>query len=127
MPDDIAALKAMVRASQAELRNRDLLIEKLNHQLAGLRRQCFGATSEALDQLGSGSMTRRSRRRRRRVQIRPPGTKRQPKRRPLPGHLPRKETILAPGKQLAGWVGKRRCRWEPLIETVRPIGIAPQA
>ena len=54
LPDDIAALKAMVLASQAELRNRDLLIEKLKHQLAGLRRQRFGATSEALDQLELG-------------------------------------------------------------------------
>ena len=42
LPDDIAALKAMVLASRAELaardaelRNRDLLIEKLRHQLAG--------------------------------------------------------------------------------------------
>ena len=61
LPDDIAALKAMVLASRAELaardaelRNRDLLIGKLKHQLAGLRRQRFGATSEALDQLELG-------------------------------------------------------------------------
>ena len=61
LPDDIAALKAMVLSSRAELaardaelRNRDLLIEKLKHQLAGLRRQRFGATSEALDQLELG-------------------------------------------------------------------------
>ena len=61
LPDDIAALKAMVLASRAELaardaelRNRDLPIEKLKHQLAGLRRQRFGATSEALDQLELG-------------------------------------------------------------------------
>ena len=54
LPDDTAALKAMVLASQAELRNRDLLIEKLKHRLAGLRRQRFGATSEALDQLELG-------------------------------------------------------------------------
>ena len=60
LPDDIAALKAMVLASRAELaardaelRNRDVLIEKFKHQLAGLRRQRFGTTSEALDQLES--------------------------------------------------------------------------
>ncbi len=59
LPDDIAALKAMVLSSRAELaardaelRNRDLLIEKLKHQLAGLRRQRFGASS--------GSRTKRS-------------------------------------------------------------------
>ena len=44
----------MELASRAELRNRDLLIEKLKHQLAGLRRQRFGATSETLDQLELG-------------------------------------------------------------------------
>ena len=54
LPDDVAALKAMVLASRAELRNRDLLIEKLKHQLAGLCRQRFGTTSEALDQLKLG-------------------------------------------------------------------------
>ena len=58
LPDDVAALKAMVLALQAELavrdaglRNRDLLIEKLKHQLAGLRRRRFGASWKALDQL----------------------------------------------------------------------------
>ena len=61
LPDDVAALKATVLTSRAELavrdaelRNRDLLIEKLKHQLAGLRRQRFGATSETLDQLELG-------------------------------------------------------------------------
>jgi hypothetical protein len=38
LSDDIAALKAMVLASRAELHGRDLMIEKLKHQLAGLRR-----------------------------------------------------------------------------------------
>jgi len=51
LPDDIAELKAMVLASRAELHGRDLLIEKLKHQLAGLRRHQFGARSESLDQL----------------------------------------------------------------------------
>jgi len=58
LPDDIAALKAMVLASRAalsapnaELHGRDVLIEKLKHQLAGLRRHQFGARSESLDQL----------------------------------------------------------------------------
>ena len=61
LPDDVAALKAMVLTSRAELaardaelRNRDLPIEKLKHQLAGLRRQRFGVGSETLDQLELG-------------------------------------------------------------------------
>ena len=58
LPDDVDALKAMVRsaqaalaASEADLRHRDLLIEKLRHHLAGLRRQRYGVSAESLDQL----------------------------------------------------------------------------
>ena len=58
VPDDVDALKAMVRSARAELaareadlRHRDLLIEKLRHQLAGLRRQRYGVSAESLDQL----------------------------------------------------------------------------
>ena len=40
----------MVRSAQADVRNRDL-IEKLRHQVAGLRRQRYGVSSELLDQL----------------------------------------------------------------------------
>ena len=40
----------MVRSAQADVRNRDL-IEKLRHQIAGLRRQRYGVSSELLDQL----------------------------------------------------------------------------
>ena len=43
--------RAELSAREAELHNRDLLIEKLKHQLAGLRRHRFGAASEALNQL----------------------------------------------------------------------------
>ena len=103
LPDDIAALKAMVLSSRAEvaardaeLRNRDLLIEKLKHQLAGLRRQRFGATSEALDQLELGLEDEEIARSAEAVAAPAPASKRQPKRRPLPDHLPREETHLAP-------------------------------
>lgn len=36
---------------KTEIKERDYLIEKLEHQLANLRRHEFGAPSEALDQL----------------------------------------------------------------------------
>ena len=104
LPDDIAALKAMVLASRAELaardaelHNRDLLIEKLKHQLAGLRRQRFGATSEALDQLELGIEDEEIARAAEVLPEPPAATKSQPKRRPLPDHLPREETVLTPG------------------------------
>ena len=103
LPDDIAALKEMVLSSRAEvaardaeLRNRDLLIEKLKHQLAGLRRQRFGATSEALDQLELGLEDEEIARSAEAPPEPTPGIRKQPKRRPLPDHLPREETHLAP-------------------------------
>ena len=99
LPDDIAALKAMVLASRAELRNRDLLIEKLKHQLAGLRRQRFGAGSEALDQLELELEDEEIARATDPVPDPPPDTKKQPKRRPLPDHLPREDTVLSPGER----------------------------
>ena len=99
LPDDVAALKAMVLASRAELRNRDLLIEKLKHQLAGLRRQRFGATSETLDQLELGLEDEEVARAAEALPEPTPATKKQPKRRPLPDHLPREETVLTPGER----------------------------
>ncbi len=58
LPGDIAALQAIlavrdeeIAAGKAEIQVRDLLIEKLKHQLAGMRRHRFGPSSEALDQL----------------------------------------------------------------------------
>ncbi len=51
LPDDPSRLKDMVVALAGELKFRDILIENLKHQLAGMRRHRFGGTSEALDQL----------------------------------------------------------------------------
>ena len=55
LPDDVEALKAMVVENARSLRRRDaelqalnLLVEKLKHQLAVLRRGRFGASSESL-------------------------------------------------------------------------------
>ncbi len=121
LPDDIAALKAMVLASQAELRNRDVLIEKLKHQLAGLRRQRFGATSEALDQLELGIEDEEIAQAAEAVPEPTPGTKRQPKRRPLPGHLPREETVLAPGERCADCGGRLRRLGEDVTEELEYI------
>jgi len=58
LPDDIAALQAMVALQneklsifETEIKARDYRIEKLEHQLAGMRHHWFGQRSEALDQL----------------------------------------------------------------------------
>ena len=58
LPEDPSQLKDMVAALSCEcgtlmgeLKSRDILIEKLKHQLAGMRQHRFGSRSEALDQL----------------------------------------------------------------------------
>ena len=58
LPDDPSRLKDMVAEGlrecgvlMGELKSRDILIEKLKHQLAGMRQHRFGSRSEALDQL----------------------------------------------------------------------------
>lgn len=92
LPQDVAELQALVRYQ-------GVLIEKLKHQLAGLRRSRFGSSSEALDQL---ELTLEE------TEIAaaavpvdqpvaaPAPEKDQPKRRPLPDHLPRNEQVLSP-------------------------------
>lgn len=51
LPEDVPALQAMVLERDAEILVRDLMIEKLQHQLAGHQRHRFGARSETADQL----------------------------------------------------------------------------
>jgi len=94
IPDDVDALKEIVNAQASELHSKSLLIEKLKLQLAMLRRSKFGNSSEALDQL---EMLIDDMEVRQAGDIDPdtlPETsdsKGQPKRKPLPDHLPREE------------------------------------
>jgi transposase len=48
LPDNPSVLKDLVASLASELKSRDLVIEKLKHQLAGLRRHQFGIRSESL-------------------------------------------------------------------------------
>lgn len=49
LPDDIAELKAMVVSMQASLRAHEVLIQSLRIQIARLKRQKFGASSEKIE------------------------------------------------------------------------------
>lgn len=49
LPSDPAALQAIIVAQAAELRSRDVLIDRLRAQLAKLRRMQFGTSSEKID------------------------------------------------------------------------------
>ena len=125
LPDNIAELKAMVLASRAALHGRDLLIEKLKHQLAGLRRHQFGARSESLDQLEltleAEEIAQAAERSAAPRDTAPEVTKRQPKRRPLPDHLPRNETVLLAGEACTACGGKLKPVGEDVTEELEYV------
>lgn len=132
LPDDIAELKAMVLASRAALHGRDLLIEKLKHQLAGLRRHQFGARSESLDQL---ELTLEAEEIARAAEQAPAPhdaaphdaasvpdeTKDKPRRRPLPDHLPRHEMVLPAPEACTACGGKLKPVGEDVTEQLEYI------
>ena len=124
LPDDVAALQAMVLASQVEIRTRDLMIEKLKHQLAGHQRHRFGAKSETLDQLSlnledreiGAALTPDN------TQAAAPETeKTKPKRAPLPPNLPREEEVLPAGDQCSACGGKLKRIGEDITEELEYI------
>jgi hypothetical protein len=51
IPSEPAALRKFTVGLLAELKNRDLLIEKLRHQVAGQNTHRFGSKGEGIDQL----------------------------------------------------------------------------
>ena len=132
LPDDPLTLKALIASMvseltnrDAELKSRDLLIEKLKHQLSGLRRHQFGARSESLDQL---ELTLEEEEIARAAEA-PPGQddaaatqeKRKPRRRPLPGHLPRNETVIGIGEECTACGGKLRQLGEDVTEELEYV------
>ena len=129
LPDDPSILKMMVLSSraelsarEAELHNRDLLIEKFKHQLAGLRRHRFGAASEALNQLELSLEDEEVARAAEPVAGTPASApKAQPKRRPLPDHLRRKEMVLTVGDTCASCGGKLKRLGEDVTEELEYI------
>jgi len=134
LPDNVAELQAMIALQngklsifEAEIKERDYRIEKLEHQLAGLRRHRFGARSEALDQL---ELTLEDEEIARAVETlvgedvsdtssdTPKG---KPKRKPLPDHLPRNDEILSPGSQCSACGGVLKTLGEDITEELEYI------
>lgn len=134
LPENDAALQAMIALQneklsifEAEIKERDYRIEKLEHQLAGLRRHRFGARSEAIDQL---ELTLEEEEIARAVETpvaknvsdtssdTPKG---KPKRKPLPDHLPRNDEILAPGSQCSACGGSLKTLGEDVTEELEYV------
>ena len=127
LPNDPAELKGLVASLASELKFRDILIEKLKHQLAGMRQHRFGSRSEALDQL---ALTLEDQEIAASAQEplpddanadRPTAPKGKPKRKALPGHLPRNEEILSPGDACGQCGGKLKLLGEDVTEELEYV------
>jgi len=133
LPDDPSQLKDMVTALSGEcgalmgeLKSRDILIEKLKHQLAGMRQHRFGSRSEALDQL---ALTLEDEEIAASAQESSPDDadqpapppKGKPKRKPLPDHLSRNETTLSPGVSCGECGGNLKTLGEDVTEELEYI------
>ena len=125
LPDDPSVLKGLVASLTSELKSRDILIEKLKHQLAGLRRHQFGSRAESLDQLEltleEEEIARAAEQRAADPVQSSHESRSQPKRRPLPDHLPRNETVLSPGDACASCGGKLKQLGEDVTEELEYI------
>jgi transposase len=116
-----------IARQSAELLARDLLIEKLKLQLANLRRHRFGSKSEALDQiidqleLALEEAEIAASGKRHDTPSVEPEPKGQPKRKPLPDHLPREDVVLSPGEACEQCGGTLRKIGEDVSETLEYV------
>ena len=123
LPDDHSVLKGLVSLLASEVKSQAVLIEKLKHQLAGMRQHRFGSRSEVLDQL---ALTLEDEEIAAAAQEPAPDDantdqaatppKGKPKRKPLPGHLPRNETTLSPGDACGHCGGKLKTLGDDVTE-----------
>jgi transposase len=127
LPDDPAALKGLVVSLASEVKSQALFIEKLKHQLFGMRQHRFGSRSEALDQLAlmledeeiAASAQEPAPDDAKADQ--PTAAKGKPKRKPLPGHLPRNEKVLSPGDACGHCGGKLKTLGEDVTEELEYV------
>ncbi|PLX34196.1 MAG: transposase [Hyphomicrobiales bacterium] len=124
LPDDPTKLKDLVTLLATELKNRDLKIADLKHQLAGHNRHRFGGKSESLDQLhlfveneeialGADETDT--------PESEASEPKKKPKRKPLPDHLERKEQVLNPGDNCSKCGGELKTLGEDVTEELEYV------
>ena len=126
LPDDPSELKELVTLLAAELKNRDLKIADLQHRLAGHNRHRFGSKAENLDQL---QLALENEEVAASAELAPaessPGAAEQPKgkprRKPLPDHLDRNETVISPGDNCAQCGGDLRTLGEDVSEELEYV------
>ena len=123
LPEDVAALQVMVQSKDAEIRVRDLMIEKLKHQIAGHRKHRFGSKSETLDQLALDMEDREIVEAVTRPQSddHTDASNDKPKRKPLPPELPREEEVLSAGDSCADCGGKLKHLGDDVTEELEYV------
>ena len=125
LPDNPSRLKEMVTTLAGELKSRDILIEKLKHQLAGHNRHRFGSGSESLDQLQMSFAEDEAIAEAAVEQSVPcdkeQKTKRRHSRKPLPEHLQRHDTVLSPGEACNQCGGTLKTLGEDVTEELEYI------
>lgn len=125
---DSATLLQLLAQRDAEIRAKDLLIEKLKLQIANLRRHRFGSKSEALDhvieqleltleEIEASNVARTEAAN----PEHPAEAKAQPKREPLPDYLPREEVVLSPGDTCHQCGGRLRKIGEDITEILEYV------
>jgi transposase len=124
LPEDPEELRAFTARLLAEVKAQAILIEKLRHQLAGHRAHRFGASSETAEQLQLALETSEIAAAAMTARLRLPDIEKkgQPKRRPIPEHIPRMEVELSPGADAcAGCGGKLRRIGEDVTEELEYV------
>lgn len=126
LPDTPDALRQLVIEQRHALRQRDGIIEHLKAQLARLRRQQFGRSSEKIDReieqlelqledLEESASARQP------LRPRPISVPDKPVRRPLPDHLPREEVVHEPACACPSCGGQLRRLGEDVSEVLEYV------
>jgi transposase len=124
LPEDPEELRSFAARLLAEVKAQAVLIEKLRHQLAGHRAHRFGASSETAEQLQLALETSEIAAAAMTARLRLPDIeeKGQPKRRPIPDHVPRMEVELSPATDAcADCGGKLRRIGEDVTEELEYV------
>ncbi len=124
LPNDPAELQDMVTLLTSELKNRDLKIADLKHQLAGHNRHRFGNKSESLEQLQLFAENEEIAAASDETDACEPQvseTKKKPKRKPLPEHLERNEQVLTPGEDCSKCGGSLKTLGEDVTEELEYV------
>ncbi|CUJ90554.1 Transposase [Ruegeria denitrificans] len=125
--DDPSELRRANALLAAEVKSQALLIEKLQHQLAGHNRHRFGSKSESLDQLNLTFEEEEQIAASAKAQTDPvPAAEedkppRQHSRKPLPDHLDRQDQVLSPGEQCSHCGGSLKTLGEDVTEELEYV------